>query len=64
VNISTIKRDKALAEALKQTKLTYQFAAGSYTHSAFVAVLAAIEARQVDPDWIEAVLSWNEVSHV
>ncbi len=50
-----------LAEALEQCKLAYQFAPGSYTHSALAAVIAA--ATETKPDWIDETLEWNTSDH-
>lgn len=41
---------KKLAEAVKQTRLAYQFCPNSYTHTAFQACLAAAEALNVAVD--------------
>jgi hypothetical protein len=46
-----------LAEALKQTKLAYQFAPGSYTFHAMAAVIAA--ATETHTNWIDETLEWN-----
>jgi hypothetical protein len=46
-----------VAEALKQTRLAYQFAPGSYTYSALAAVIAA--ATETHADWIDETLEWN-----
>jgi hypothetical protein len=46
--------------AVEQTRLAYLFNPNSYTHSAFVAALAAREEGETS-DWIEAFLAWNNI---
>jgi hypothetical protein len=55
--MSVRTQQQALRNAVEQAKLAYLFKPNSYTHSAWVALMAAHESYD---DWIEQFVEWNE----
>jgi hypothetical protein len=51
--------NEALGVAIREAQLAYQYAPGSYTHSALTACISAQAHTVPGPDWITETIDWN-----